>query len=260
MAPSPVVTAMDGTEKGQLSYHAGTAAGLMLAQAHLAAGAGALYFPFLLTRAIMSGGAFTFANALRPDLVLYSIGPALAALNHFIVWECKGHALNMGHAPLGPALNQSYSVTNMTVLPGGAALPAPLAPAAYIASQVDTFYGDYRLQTTDPADGGGPPFPLEPEEKKFAPFLRAYYGPFHEILSKAGLRIGRRYDGRPFVTTEIIPNVRFGLDLAIYDAFDDDPTAFAARIVNAISTPYRNTDPDEVWVNATGLSVELETS
>ena len=255
MTPSPVVTMMDATEKGQLSYHAGTAAGLRLALSTLAPGAGAILLPFHLSRAIAHHAHFTYANASRPDLTVFSIVLAGPAFNYVVVWECKGHARNVGQAPLGAALNQSVAITGLTALPGGAVLPAPVIPAAFVASQVDVVGGAYRLQATDPSPPSGG-FPIKPEH--FLKLLQAYYAPFIEVLNSSGDRSARTYEGRLFETVEIIPKIRFGMDAEIYAALFSQSSDVSSDIGRVLSAGYKNLTPDELWIDETGLSLELE--
>jgi hypothetical protein len=262
MSPSPIVEQMDATEKSQLSYHAGTAAGLTFALTSLNPGpVGAVYFAFHLTRFQHNGGAFTFAPGvhLRPDLVLVSISmPAI--VNHIVIWECKGHAIPAGQAPLGPALQQSAAVVNVTALPGvpPVVLPAPMGPAAYVASQVDVtgVPRRYRLQVTDPS--GPPPTAIEIPEDPMSNFFRAYYAPFAQILHSNPRREQRNYDGTIFETLEIGPKRRFGMEASLYRAYVAQSATFAGDVARAIGAGFSNAAPDSVFVGPTGLSFELE--
>jgi len=272
MTPSPIVAELDPTETAQLSYHVGTAAGVALALAGLNPGPGATYFPYHLRRYQNAGGIFTFAPGalLRPDLIFLSITvmlpPAPSVLNHFVIWECKGHAGAVGQMPLGPALQQSLAVVDLMTLAGlPFAMPfvGPVAPAAYVASQIDVFQPpphpsppQYRLQITDPGD---PPRPgIELPEGPMNNFLRAYYTPFAQLLRSSPRRQRRTYDGTIFETLEIVPKIRFGLEASIYRSFVTESPTFTVDVGRALGAGFPNAAPDRVYVDRTGLSLELE--
>ena len=257
---------MDATEKGQLSYHAGTAAGLTLAEMALAPGPGAVYWAVHLTRYQAGGGNFNFAGPMRPDLVLLSMQPPLAppyVVNHIVIWECKGHATNQGQAPLGPALQTiRRAVINVTTMPGApfpVFFPAPIVPAAYVASQVDVFpavAGNYRLQATDPS--GPPPIGTEFGEEPMNNFFRFDHAPFAQILRANTQRQQRNYDGTLFETLEVMPKIRFGMEASLYRAFVAQSATFTSDVGRAIAAGFPNMAPDSVFVDPTGLSLELE--
>ena len=261
MAPSVLVNAMDATEKGQIGYHIGTATGLRLAQMTYAGAAGTFYFPLALTRAQNLGALFNFSTAQRPDFVIFNITlpvgpPALPTINNFIVWECKGHINNVGQAPLGPALRQSLALTNMVNFPGAGPLAAPMAPIAYAASQIDTLAPGYRLQATDPSK------PVDDSEiislDSMNVFLQKYYEPIAEMVSAKGYS-KRYYDEQHFMTFEVLPKIRIGLDEHIYNIlFYLKPKDMTYKISEILNQGFINKNPEKVWINKLGISMELE--
>lgn len=257
MSPSPVVLSMDATERGQLAYHVGTGSGLAAALGLLnPGGAGARYFPFHLTRAQAAGAVFNFGVVQRPDLVLFSFDPLAAVLHHFVVWECKGHAANVGQAPLGPALGQSRALLNMTSFVGGAVLPVPRVPAAYVASQIDLAGAglSYRLQTTDPPNDGN--HSLEASAGDADGFLRSFYAPYLAVLA-VPTASSRTYEEIRFRTVEVVPHVRFGVDQRIVDALTDGSTRpLHVRIGEILNQGYSN-GSDDRFISTTGLLAEL---
>lgn len=257
LAPSPLVLQMDATEKGQLSYHVGTAAGLALARATLApGGGGAQWWEFHLSRFLAAGGQCNFVGLQRPDLMLCSVTPNPGGItfNYGAVWECKGHAINAGPATLGPALNQSLALTAVTALPGYLPFGGPIAPAAWVASKIDVFHGNYRLQVVDPADPPG--HPVQFGVKQAAAFYRAYYGPRAAVI-RAGDDETREYDDRDFITTELIPGYRMGLDRDICKALDKSDAKLVETVYRSLAKGFANQDPERVWVSGTGFSLEL---
>ena len=260
MAPSPVLDQVDPTERGQLAYHLGTAAGLEAALSLLAPGAGAFYFPFHLTRAQQNGATFNFATAQRPDLVIFSlvlppVGVAAPpALSHFVVWECKGHANNVGVAPLAPALNQSLSLTHLTALPGAAPIPAAVVPAAQVASQIDRGGAalPFRLQTADPSAEGEWGAELTPEAANC--FLRAFYAPYLEAWENGIAPEIRPYDGRKFNTVMVSADTRVGIDAEIFALLSEYSGEDLYQQIGSILKAGFRTDRDEEWISATGIS------
>lgn len=262
--PSPVATAVDATERGQIGYHMGTAVGGSLGPYLATAGPGATrWFAFHLTRAIANGGAFTLAGG-APDIVSFSVNPATLNVYEFVAWENKGHCGNFGAlAPLLVALAQAQTLVNMTTIPGNPALGVvggtpvatlgipPWVPDAHIASQVDVLGGNFRAQTIDPSMPPRPPVPLGPSGME--KFLRAYYAAFVEAIGSGSTT--RHYDGRRFRTLEFAKSVRLGLDDEIFAAIRS--SGLAQAVANATSKGYQNSSPQTVHIDPTGISVEL---
>lgn len=256
LAPSPLVVQMDATEKGQLSYHVGTAAGLALAWTALAPGGGAEWWEYHLSRFLNAGGQCNFAGALRPDLVLLSVTPLVAGatLNYCAVWECKGHAINAGPTKLRKGLRQALALTGVTVLPGNIALPGPIAPVAKVASKVDVYYGNYRLQVVDPGDPPNDPIKLDTGQA--AAFYRSYYTSRAGVIRESGAKT-RAYDGIDFVTTELIPGYWMGLEERIFTALAKSDAELVETVCEVVRKGFANKDPERVWVSRTGFSLEL---
>lgn len=269
LCTSPVVDQADPTDKGQLSYHLGMAAGLEAGLALLNPGPG-VYFPFHLTRAEAWGGTFTYHTGQRPDLLLFSLGLPPAGvggppvLNHFVVWECKGRARYVGNAPLGEALVQSLSLATITALPfaGVAPLVGPFAPAAYVASKVDVQYAqsglplaDYRFQITDPEGVGGFGAMLPPEVANG--FLRAYYAPYVEMLENGYYRDRRSYNGQHFETATILPNVRVGMESRLLAILTSPARDSLYLEVGAVLGELAPSSAQNEWINQTGISTEM---
>jgi hypothetical protein len=251
---SPVATAVDATEKGQIGYHMGTAVGGSLGEylAHTGP-AGTLWFAFHLTRAMHNGATFTFAGGGAPDIVAFAVDPVTQIFYEWVVWENKGHCGNFGGlAAIGPALAQAQLILDMTALPGGIG-GGPWPPDACIASQVDTFHGNFRAQAIDPAKP--PRTPTFLPESDMDAFLRAYYRPFVDLLSKG--TEPRNYDGRSFTTVQLPKDIRLGLDTGILNGFRGTPGSLSAAVASVASRGYANTSPETTYVHRTGISVEL---
>jgi len=262
LSPSPVIQQADPTEKGQLSYHIGTAAGIATGLFALAPGMGARFFPMFFTRAVTNGANFNFANLQRPDVLFFSVtlpgagGPPAPMVNNIVVWECKGHANNAGQAPLVPALNQALALTAMTQLSGGGALAAPMAPVSYVASQIDVFFGNYRLQIIDPDKPGknAQSIPM----KSMNDFLKTFYDPFIEIISGAEKKKTKTFSKRRFVMVEIIPKIWFGLDEKIFKCIQKNEDDMSQEVGNILKEPYSNASPESFWITDNGLVTVLE--
>lgn len=255
LPPSPVANGVDATEKGQIGYHMGTVVGGALGPYLATIGpGGTLWFAFHLSRAQNYGGVFTFGGAGRPDIVLFAVNPATLNVYNWVVWENKGHCGNVGPAPLAQALAQAQMLQNVTVLPGGAPIVPPRVPDAHIASQVDVFHGNYRAQTIDPPMKSRPPFQLP--KNRADDFFRAYYGFLLEGLGKKQIQ-KNNYDGRLFQTIELAKEVRLGLDNEIYQALALNKPGLSKVVAKATQGGYRNATPDTVYVDPTGISVEL---
>jgi hypothetical protein len=262
LSPSPVIQQADPTEKGQLSYHIGTAAGIATGLFALAPGMGARFFPMFFTRAVTNGAGFNFANLQRPDVLFFSVtlpgagGPPAPVVNNIVVWECKGHANNAGQATLVPALNQALALTAMTQLPGGGALAAPMAPVSYVASQVDVFFGNYRLQIIDPDKPGknAQSIPM----KSMNDFLKTFYDPFVEIVAGAEKTRVKTFGGRKFITVEILPKIYFGLDQKIFKCVQQNAINMSIEIGSILKDGYKNAGTNSYWVMEFGLIIDLE--
>jgi hypothetical protein len=256
LPPSPVALGVDSTELGQIGYHIGTAAGGHLACCMDSNGpAGTLWYFFHLSRALSNGGAFTFANGMRPDIVGFSVHPGTGVWHSLVVWENKGHCNNAGIVPLDHALDQANSITHCNMLPGG--VPAAglgwgaWAPDAWVASMVDLFHGHFRVQIGDPI--GEKSEPRTYGQDGLNKFLKVYYEPFVEIIRKKSTR--RVYYGKSFYTVELARGVVLGLDADIYSAFGS--SKLSASVAMATLKGYRNDTPQIVWVDQTGISVEV---
>jgi hypothetical protein len=273
LAPSPVAAGVDATEKGQLGYHIGTAIGGHLAACMATGHANSVWFPFHLSRAQHQGGAFVFNAPDRPDIVTFAIDPATGTWYHFVVWENKGHCGNWGGAAaMAPALAQARALQTITALPGVApiagigavhglagAVPALLAggllPECHVASMVDVFHGNFRVQVIDPPAGPRKPVSLSPAQMDS--FLRAFYAPFERAVRSSSLR--RSYDGVRFRTVALAKNVQLGLDDEICRALRTRGSvgALAAAVGRVTARGYANKQKDKVFVDRTGVSVEL---
>lgn len=268
LPPSPVAVGVDGTEKGQLGYHLGTAIGGALIEYLAGAGGGSLLYPFHLSRAEANGGQFTL-GAQRPDIVVYDTNPGNLHVSNFVVWENKGHAAGpAGAAPLVAALAQAQSLVNMTHWPGnphigggvaGGALigGGPIAPDAHIASVVDSYFANYRVQVTDPPGKTRIPPPLSPRDGDN--FFVGYYAPFVEALQHGQQAQTRRYAGRSFKTVGLAKEVRLGLDAEVFAAVQSRGAAgrVSSRIAKALSGGYRYAPSDYLYLHPTGISLEL---
>lgn len=271
---SPVAAGVDATERGQLGYHMGTGVGGSLGE-YLAAPAGALWFPFHLSRAQANGGIFGFANAQRPDIVTFAVTPPGAGppggpggpvpwVHFYVVWENKGHCVNFGGAmAIAPALAQAQSLVNMTSIPGNPALGvvggtacAPTPPACYVASQVDLtgVGGNFRVRTIDPSFPPRPPLLLS--TKDASDFFRAYYAPYVEAVQKGPSQRRVQYGKSWFRTIELPKEVRFGLDEEIFKAITSHRSDLAFAIGQVLAGGYRF-PPNTVHVHETGISVEV---
>ncbi|MGC4067353.1 MAG: hypothetical protein QM784_22460 [Polyangiaceae bacterium] len=269
LAPSPVAVGVDTTERGQLGYHMGTAVGGALAQylfLPLGAGAATGWYSFHLSRAIANGGVFNFANAMRPDIVIFAVNPLTLVVHRFVVWENKGHCVNFGGlAAIGPALLQAQSLTAVTTIPGnpglgGGAGPVvlggPWAPNCHIASQVDLngVGGNFRVQTVDPPNDTDRTPSLS--AKDMSNFLRGYYAPFVEALRTSASAV-RYYGERAFRTVELPKNVRLGLDDEIYKAWLSGGASFATEVGQIHSASYKMQSRETIYIHETGISTEV---
>jgi hypothetical protein len=260
LPPSPVAVGVDGTERGQIGYHIGTAAGGHLASCLDPTQGGGpipgiLWFFWHLSRAQNNGGAFNFATAQRPDIVGFSVDPA-ANWHSLVVWENKGHCQQAGGpAALDAALAQAQSLTHCTAVPGGMALGGyvgGLWPVdAWLASMVDVFHGNFRVQVADPP--GKSKGPKKSGKRELNNFLKAYYDPFVSALKTRSTK--RVYDDKTFRVITLAKNVVLGLDAKIYRAFRGGN--LASIVGKATSGGYANRTPEQTWVDPTGISVEL---
>lgn len=255
LPPSPVAVAVDATEKGQIGYHMGTAVGGALGpyMAHTGPG-GTLWFAYHLTRAIQNGATFTFAPGGAPDIVSFAMNPATGWWYEWVVWENKGHCGNFGGlAAIAPALAQAQLIVNMTLLPGGlgAGWGGPWAPDAAIASQVDAFFGNFRVQLIDPS--GGPRKPRRLDPRGLERFLASYYRPFAELMGARSQ--ARAYGKRRFQTILLPKDIRFGLDDEILQGYRSGN--LAAAVARATAGGYGLPREDTLHIDQTGISVEL---
>lgn len=261
LSPSPVMQLADPTEKAQMSYHLGTAAGICTALGTLAPAPGGIYFPMLLTRAMSQGAIFNFANLQRADVLFFdmTIPPPLVAppvFNNFVVWECKGHANNVGQAPLNPALAQATALTGITTLPGGAVLPFAAPPACYVASQIDVHLANYRLQITDPPNPGDIKQNLNNREMNL--FLKTFYEPYMELFRGKASGAIKDFPGHRFYDLELLPNIRIGIDKDLFDIILEDKNDLCYEVGAILNNGFNNQDADRYWINSFGISVELE--
>lgn len=90
-------------------------------------------------------------------------------------------------------------------------------------------------------------------------FLKGFYQPFVDMIDLGTSTRTVKYDGRSFVTSELLDHVRIGLDKKINDQLARAPSGISATVESATRNPYANNLPNEVWVNRNGISVELET-
>ncbi|WP_147470140.1 hypothetical protein [Corallococcus sp. AB049A] len=267
LPPSPVAMGVDATEKGQLGYHLGTAIGGALIEYLAGAGGGSLLYPFHLSRAEANGGQFVLGPQ-RPDIVIFDVHPGTLVVSNFVVWENKGHAAGpAGAAPLLAALAQAQSLANMTHWPGnphigggvaGGALigGGGIAPDAHLASMVDSYHGNYRVQVIDPPGKGRVPPPMSPQEGDN--FFTGYYAPFAEAVQSGSSPQRRQYGGRPFRTVGLEKEVRLGLDEEILSALSSRGSGrVSSRIAQALSKGYPFKADDSLYVHPTGISVEL---
>ena len=252
---SPVALGVDSTEKGQIGYHLGTAVGGYLASCMDPGNANAIWFALHLSRAEANGGVFTFATPQRPDIVAFSLDVINNNWYEFVVWENKGHCINNGAiGAINPALTQAQSLINCTNFPGGMPLAfagGPWAVDAHVASMVDLFHGNFRVQVIDPP---GPGSSIQKgNSKSTSDFLRCFYNPFREIIRFK--KVTKTYDGKKFYTVKLVKDVTLGLDAAIVDNFNNKN--FSENVARALSKGYANKNPDLVYVDPTGISVEL---
>jgi hypothetical protein len=235
-----------------MGYHIGTAVGgALLPYLTTAGAAGTQWCSFHHSRALHDGAAFGYGTPQRPDIVTFAFNPVPGTLYEFVVWENKGHCGSAGVAPLAAALAQAQSIVNMTVLPGGLAFPAPIPPNAHLASQVDTLGGFFRVQVADPSRPPRPPISMGSQGADT--FLRAYYSPFIEALQRRS--VPRTYHGRAFQTIDLPQSVRLGVDAEIVRAFPSK--GLSAAVARATGSGYPNTTPHTLYVDPTGISVEL---
>jgi len=269
---SPVALGVDATERGQLGYHMGTGVGGSLAE-YLAINAAAAaptthWYPFHLSRAQTNGGVFNFATAQRPDIVIYSVdtGGGAVFVWDFVVWENKGHCVNFGGAAaIAPALVQAQSLTGMTVIPGnptlGIAGGTPVGgvwpPDCHIASQVDLLGGNFRVQTVDPIGSS-------PKRHQFSPkgsddFLRGYFSPFIEAVTRGPQPRERIYNKRKFRMIELPKEVKFGIDDEIVKAWlRKGPSGTFSKEVNSIlAEGFKIDSPNTLYIHETGIAVEI---
>jgi hypothetical protein len=219
-----------------------------------------------LSRAIANGGVFNFANAMRPDIVIFAVNPLTLVVHRFVVWENKGHCVNFGGlAAIAPALAQAQSLTAVTTIPGNpglgggvgpAVLGGPWAPNCHIASQVDLngAGGNFRVQTVDPPNDTErtPALGL----KETSNFLRGYYAPFVEALRSSASTV-RYYGERAFRTVELPKMVRLGLDDEIYKAWLSGGPSFATEVGQIHSEAYKMQFPETIYVHETGIATEV---
>lgn len=267
LPPSPVAVGVDSTEKGQLGYHLGTAIGGALGEYLAGAGGGSLWYPFHLSRAETNGGQFVH-GAQRPDIVIFDVHPGTLVVSAFVVWENKGHAAGAaGAAPLNAALHQAQSLVNMTHFPGnphigggvagGMLIGGGFPPTAHLASQVDRFHGNFRVQVIDPPGKRKPPFIIQP--RRGDDFFRGYYAPFVEAIQSGKAPRMRQYGGRDFNTVSFVKKVRIGLDKKIISALRSGGRigSLSSRIANAVGGGYRYKAGEYLHIHQTGISVEL---
>jgi len=266
LPPSPVAVGVDSTEKGQLGYHLGTAIGGALIEYLAGAGGGSLLYPFHLTRAQANGGVFVL-GAQQPDIVIFDVHPATLFVSNFVVWENKGHAAGpAGAAPLLAALLQAQSLANMTNWPGnphigyaggGLVGGAGMAPNAYLASMVDSFFGNYRVQVHDPPSKRPPVPPMSPQSGDN--FFAGYYSPYLEAVQSGPNQQSRQYGGRHFKTVGLAKDVRFGLDQEVVAALRGHGGAgrVSSRIAQALAGGYKYSASEYLYIHPTGISVEL---
>ena len=264
---SPVGAGVDATEKGQIGYHMGTAVGgsILPFMATVGPLPATQWYSFHLSRAIINGGAFTLAGG-APDIVAFAVqptGPGAATVHNWVVWENKGHCVNFGgFAAIAPALAQAQTLLNMTSIPGNPALgivggtpvAPPWVPNTHIASQVDTFFGNFRVQTIDPPTKSRKSITLSPRQSDA--FFRAYYGFLIEAIKRR--RTQRRYDGRLFQTAEYAKKIRIGLDDRIYRSLGK--AGLSRAVAKATGQGYKNSKPETIYVDPTGISVEIPKS
>ena len=265
LPPSPVAAGVDSTEKGQIGYHLGTAVGGHLATYMATGGAARNWYAFHLSRAEANGGQFLCVGG-RPDIVAFSINPGTGNWYEFVVWENKGHCVNAGgFGAIWPALQQAQCLQNCNIFPAGLPFPAgpagpggPWLPDSYIASFVDVYHGNFRVQVIDPPRTPRPPQKIGSREMDG--FLRGYYAPFVEALSKNYIK--RTYDGRAFQTVLLPKQIRLGLDANIFAAIQSrgSTDGLAAAVAKATTAGYANKSPGTVYVDPTGISIELPTN